>query len=100
MASSRTGTAQWKRARAQAIARAKRTGVTHCRHCRVQLDYTQGLQPNSAEPDHLIPWSAGGRDHVDNLEVICRKCNQSKGHRAAPKASTMPPPPLKTSRKW
>lgn len=100
MATSRTGTAQWKRARAQALARAKRNGVTHCRHCKVQLNYEQGLQPNSAEPDHLIPWAMGGKDHVDNLEVICRSCNQSKGHRGAPKAKATPPTPLKTSRKW
>ena len=99
MATSRTGTATWKRVRAQALAKAKRNGVTHCRHCNVALDYEQGLQPNSAEPDHLIPYSMGGKDHVDNLEVICRQCNQSKGHRDAPKQKTTPPP-LKTSRKW
>jgi len=99
MATSRTGTAVWKRVRAQAIARAKRNGVTHCRHCGVELNYAQGLQPNSAEPDHLVPYSMGGRDHIDNLEVICRQCNQSKGHRKAPKTKNIAQP-LKTSRKW
>jgi 5-methylcytosine-specific restriction enzyme A len=98
MATSRTGTAQWKRARGQALAKAKRTGVTHCLHCKAQLNYDQGLLPNSAEPDHIIPWSMGGKDHVDNLVVICRRCNQSKGHRDAPKDRTVKP--LKTSRKW
>ncbi len=99
MATSRTGTATWKRVRAQALARAKRAGVTHCRHCTTKLDYMQGLNPNSAEPDHLVAYSMGGKDHVDNLEVICRQCNQSKGHRDAPKANKTPAP-LKTSRKW
>lgn len=99
MATSRTGTATWKRVRLQALARAKRNGQTHCPHCRIELDYTQGLQPNSAEPDHITPWSMGGKDHIDNLIVICRKCNQSKGHRVAPKAQNTPKP-LKTSRKW
>jgi len=99
MATSRTGTATWKRVRAQAIARAKRAGITQCRHCNVQLDYINGRTPASAEPDHLVPYSMGGKDHIDNLEVICRQCNQSKGHREAPKGKkTMPP--LKTSRKW
>lgn len=99
MSTSRTGTATWKRARAQALAKAKRMGVTHCRHCRVALTYDTGLQPNSAVPDHVVPWSMGGRDHVDNLEVICRKCNESKGNRAVPKAENKVVP-IKTSRKW
>ena len=63
------------------------------------LDYINGRTPASAEPDHLVPYSMGGKDHTDNLEVICRQCNQSKGHRAAPKVKNTPPP-LKTSRKW
>ena len=99
MATSRTGTATWKRVREQALRRAKRMGITHCRHCNALLDYEQGLTPNSAEPDHLVPYSMGGKDHIDNLEVICRQCNQSKGHRAAPKPKTVAKP-LKTSRKW
>jgi 5-methylcytosine-specific restriction protein A len=99
MATSRTGTALWKNLVIRAKARAKRLGITHCRHCNTALNYEQGLLPNSAEPDHLIPYSMGGKDHIDNLEVICRQCNQSKGHRAAPKTRTTPPP-LKTSRKW
>ena len=99
MATSRTGTAVWKRVREQALTKAKRLGQTRCPHCQTELDYTQGLRPNSAEPDHVIPYSMGGRDHIDNLVVICRRCNQSKGHRDAPKIK-MTPHPLKTSRKW
>jgi 5-methylcytosine-specific restriction endonuclease McrA len=41
----------------------------------------------------------GGKDHIDNLETICRKCNQSKGDRTAPKPKTVAKP-LKTSRQW
>ena len=99
MATSRTGTAVWKNLVIRAKARAKRLGITHCRHCGSLLNYEQGLLPNSAEPDHLIPHALGGKDHLDNLEVICRRCNQSKGHRDAPKANKTPAP-LKTSRKW
>ena len=98
MATSRTGTATWKRVRAQALARAKRNGQTRCPHCNTELDYKQGLKPNSAEPDHITPYSMGGRDHIDNLVVICRRCNQSKGKRQAPK--TIANKPLPTSRKW
>jgi len=99
MATSRTGTATWKRVREHALRRAKRAGVTHCRHCGVLLDYEQGMLPHSAEVDHLIPYSAGGKDHIDNLEVICRLDNQSKGNRPAPKKRTAPQH-LKTSRNW
>lgn len=29
--------------------------------------------------DHIYPWSRGGRDAEDNLRVLCRSCNSSKG---------------------
>lgn len=29
--------------------------------------------------DHIYPWSLGGPDTVDNLRVLCRPCNSSKG---------------------
>jgi 5-methylcytosine-specific restriction protein A len=96
MATSRTGTAAWKRIRAQAIRRAKASGVTHCTECGCLLDYTQGLLPNSAEVDHIIPHSQGGKDELINCRVICRRDNQSLGG----KQNRKPSPPLKTSRQW
>jgi 5-methylcytosine-specific restriction endonuclease McrA len=32
--------------------------------------------------DHKHPWSLGGPDTVENLQVLCRSCNSSKGDRA------------------
>lgn len=31
--------------------------------------------------DHIYPWSLGGPDTVENLRVLCRSCNSSKGAR-------------------
>jgi hypothetical protein len=33
--------------------------------------------------DHIHPWSIGGPDTADNLQVLCRPCNSSKGDRVA-----------------
>lgn len=29
--------------------------------------------------DHIHPWSYGGPDTVENLQVLCRSCNSAKG---------------------
>ena len=29
--------------------------------------------------DHRVPRSAGGTDHVDNLQMLCGACNSVKG---------------------
>lgn len=31
--------------------------------------------------DHIFPVAAGGTDHLDNLQTLCRSCNSSKGAR-------------------
>lgn len=31
--------------------------------------------------DHVVPRSAGGTDHLANLQTLCRSCNSSKGAR-------------------
>lgn len=36
---------------------------------------------NKLEIDHIIPISKGGREDERNMQVLCKKCNLSKGNR-------------------
>ena len=100
MATSRTGTTQWLRIAKHAKKQAQRDGITNCKYCRVILDYEQGLKPNSAEADHVEAYSHTGSNDGE-IQIICRRCNQSKGNRPAPKKRVvLENKPLKTSRRW
>lgn len=79
MATSRTGTSVHRHWRRRVLARGQANGVVYCPDCGVELDYVNSKRPNSAEPDHIVPFARGGRDEVDNGRVVCRHCNQSRG---------------------
>lgn len=79
MASSRTGTARWQRVRKQRLDHDRDAGITRCPRCRTGLDWTRTQQPNSPEPDHIIPWDDGGPDTFENTRTICRRCNGQLG---------------------
>lgn len=86
MATSRTGTAAWKRMRTTLI----RTRDHICHWCGKPLDPAAPKgSPNAIELDHVVPVSL----HPDlahepsNLALVCHPCNRSKGNRAQPKAS-------------
>lgn len=103
MATSRTGTTKWLKLRAQVIYRAKRDGITHCPNCGGALDYDRPRLPNSAEVDHVVPYSQGGQDVIDNVRVWCRDCNgkrQSREWRAAKGLPAPIPQRTKASRTW
>jgi 5-methylcytosine-specific restriction endonuclease McrA len=91
MATSRTGTGKWKRNRATKIAEAKANGLTHCpgfdgHTCGIDLDFDYPQFPNSAEVDHIVRYSDGGTDALDNLRVICRFCNLGRNQKSPPPA--------------
>ena len=33
------------------------------------------------EKDHILPWSRGGKTRIENLQLLCKPCNSSKGNR-------------------
>lgn len=80
MATSRTGTTRWKHLATAAKRKAQTAGQTHCPICHRELNYRQGRTPTSAEADHITPHSRGGTDTADNIRIICRQCNQSRGN--------------------
>lgn len=57
------------------------SGVRRCPCCNVQLVWKPTIhtqQKNLATVDHIIPRVQGGPDIVDNIFVMCRKCNEDK----------------------
>lgn len=98
MVSSRTGLTPHLRFRKAVLTRDRKAGVTHCPipGCGVELDYGVSRQPNSAEPDHIIPaaqattlgWTVWQLNAPSNGRTICRRCNQSIGDGSDPKPAT------------
>lgn len=54
-----------------------RRGVFLRDHGRCQLC---GERAESAELDHVVPWSAGGSNRSDNLRVACGTCNAKRSN--------------------
>ena len=52
----------------------ERQGGT-CRICGRRFSYEE------MEGDHIVPWSKGGKTVPENLQMLCHRCNQSKGGR-------------------
>lgn len=103
---SRTGTARHKRMRAKVLRAAHDSGLTTCPACGVWLDWDHTRQPNSPEPDEIVPFAVRGETSLDpeHWQVLCRRCNQSKGgkHGRALQTARRPQPLTEpvTSRDW
>jgi 5-methylcytosine-specific restriction endonuclease McrA len=44
-----------------------------CQHC--------GTSAAPIEYDHVIPYSVGGDNSVENIQLLCRRCNAAKSNR-------------------
>lgn len=46
-----------------------------CQRSGIETEY----EFNEMHGDHIIPWSQGGRTIEENLQMLCQKCNNTKG---------------------
>jgi hypothetical protein len=44
-----------------------------CQHC--------GTSTGPMQYDHVIPYSVGGDNNVENIQLLCRRCNAAKSNR-------------------
>jgi hypothetical protein len=44
-----------------------------CQHC--------GTSAGPMQYDHVIPYSMGGDNSVENIQLLCRRCNAAKSNR-------------------
>lgn len=47
----------------------------HCKRCRRKFEI------DKMEADHITPWSEGGKTHLENGQMLCKKCNREKSNR-------------------
>ncbi|GAB2736449.1 HNH endonuclease [Nocardioides pakistanensis] len=94
MATSRTGTTAYLKARARLLRRARRDRLP-CHLCGLPIDYSlRSPDPGSFEADHVTPHSLGGADVLANLRPAHRSCNRDRSNRPDPR------PRLPTTRRW
>lgn len=41
----------------------------------------QHFEFNEMEGDHITPWSEGGHTTLDNLQMLCKRCNREKSNK-------------------
>jgi 5-methylcytosine-specific restriction endonuclease McrA len=44
-----------------------------CQHC--------GTSAGPMQYDHVVPYSMGGDNSVENIQLLCRRCNAAKSNR-------------------
>ena len=71
--------------RARELVRRRRSIAIEARRLVLERDGRRCLRCGATERlhlDHVIPWSQGGADHVDNLQTLCEACNGLKRTRS------------------
>lgn len=53
-----------------------------CKDCGRKVQKKRIYDDNAAELDHIIPLAKGGTHTWDNVQTLCRKCNQTKSDNA------------------
>ena len=51
-----------------------RSNNKYCYYCGCRI-----MDKSNLEADHILPKSKGGSDNVDNILMLCKSCNASKG---------------------
>jgi 5-methylcytosine-specific restriction endonuclease McrA len=57
----------------------------HCCECGIKTQFFLGnsggrnFEILNAHIDHIVPISRGGQNEIENLRLMCNKCNCSKG---------------------
>lgn len=49
----------------------------HCVAHGVMTEYAY----EDMQGDHIVPWSQGGHTTDDNLQMLCKQCNATKGNK-------------------
>lgn len=65
-----------------------------CAHCGCWCGRPGGEKANipdgiKMEVDHIMPWSQGGSDNLNNLQALCKTCNRSKSASATFRDNTV-----------
>lgn len=51
-----------------------------CVHCVAHGVMTEYAYEDM-QGDHIVPWSQGGHTTDDNLQMLCKQCNATKGNK-------------------
>jgi 5-methylcytosine-specific restriction endonuclease McrA len=54
-------------------------GYGECVKCKLKLQNNNPSRNDYGTIDHIVPLSRGGRDIIENMQLLCKVCNGNKG---------------------